>query len=100
MLEDLEAGSAKRVEVDGRRIALVRIDDDVYALGDTCSHAEVSLSEGDVLTQERELECWKHGATFSIETGAPSCLPATEPVPTYTVEIVDGHIHLTIEGED
>ncbi|MDQ1423537.1 MAG: 3-phenylpropionate/trans-cinnamate dioxygenase ferredoxin component, partial [Acidimicrobiaceae bacterium] len=70
-LDDLAPGTATRVEVDGRRVAVVRIGDDVYAIGDTCSHAEVSLSEGEVYADERAIECWKHGSTFSLVTGEP-----------------------------
>ena len=47
-------------------VAVVRIDDDVYAIGDICSHANVSLSEGEVWCDEREIECPKHGSTFSL----------------------------------
>ena len=91
-LSDLAPGTAKRVEVDGHAIALVRIGDDVYAIGDTCSHANVSLSEGEVDAEAREIECWKHGSTFSLETGEPQTLPATQPVPVYEARVVDGDI--------
>ena len=67
---------AERFVIDGRPVAVVRIGDDVYAIGDTCSHAEVSLSEGEVYPDERAIECWKHGSTFSIVTGEPQTLPA------------------------
>ena len=67
----------------------MRIDGDVYAIGDTCSHADFSLSEGEVLVDEREIECWKHGSMFSLTTGEPQSLPATQPVPVYEVR-VDG----------
>ena len=86
---DVAPGSARRVEVEGHRIAVVRLGDDWYAIGDTCSHADFSLSEGDVWEEERELECPKHGSTFSLETGEPRTLPATQPVPVYRVR-VDG----------
>ena len=59
----------------------MRIGDDFYAIGDTCSHADFSLSEGDVWDDEREIECPKHGSTFSLVTGEPQTLPATQPVP-------------------
>jgi len=95
-LEDLEPGTAKRVDVDGHAIAVVRIGDDVYALGDTCSHANVSLSDGEVLVAEREIECWKHGSTFSLETGEPQTLPATQPVPVYAARVEDGQIVVEI----
>jgi len=91
-LADLEPGTARRVEVDGRAVALIRCGDDVYAISDICSHANVSLSEGDVLCDEREIECWKHGSTFSLVDGEPQSLPATQPVPVYEVEIRDGDV--------
>ncbi|HVF74552.1 MAG TPA: non-heme iron oxygenase ferredoxin subunit [Acidimicrobiales bacterium] len=86
---DVEPGSARRFDIDGHRIALVRIGDDFYAIGDRCSHADVSLSEGDVLGADYEIECWKHGSTFDLRTGEPQSLPATKPVPVYEVA-VDG----------
>jgi 3-phenylpropionate/trans-cinnamate dioxygenase ferredoxin subunit len=95
--DDLAPGTAKKVEVGGRSIALVRIGDDVYAIGDTCSHGAVSLSEGEVLCDTKEIECWKHGSAFSLETGEAITLPATQPVPVYTAAVVDGDIVLTID---
>ena len=65
----------------------MRIGDDFYAIGDTCSHADYSLSEGDVWPDELEIECPKHGSTFSLETGEPATLPATQPVRVYDVKI-------------
>ena len=93
-LEDLADCSARRFEVDGRPVAVVRIGSDVYAIGDTCSHAEVSLSEGEVWCDERELECWKHGSTFSLLTGEPQTLPATVPVRVYVARVVDGMVEV------
>ena len=84
-VEELPSGAARRFDVAGHRIVVVRIGDDLYALGDRCSHANYSLSEGEVLEEEREIECWKHGSTFSLVTGAPQSLPATRPVPVYEV---------------
>jgi 3-phenylpropionate/trans-cinnamate dioxygenase ferredoxin component len=89
--DDVAPGEARRFDLDGHRIALVRIGDDFYALGDTCSHADFSLSEGEVDPDDCTIECWKHGSAFSLVTGEPESLPATRPVPTYTV---------TVEGED
>ena len=91
-LADLAPGTAQRVQVDGRPVALVRCGDDVYAISDICSHANVSLSEGEVLCAEREIECWKHGSTFSLVDGEPQSLPATQPVPVYDVEVRDGDV--------
>lgn len=99
-LADLEPGTARRVEVDGRSVAVIRIDDDVYAIGDTCSHAEVSLSEGWVDAEDCTIECVAHGATFDVETGEPITLPATRPVPVYEAAVVDGTVVVTVgDGE-
>jgi 3-phenylpropionate/trans-cinnamate dioxygenase ferredoxin component len=88
-LADLAPGTARRIVVGGVPVAVVRIGDDVYAIGDTCSHANVSLSEGEVWCDEREIECPKHSSTFSLTTGEPVTLPATQPVPVFRTE-VDG----------
>jgi 3-phenylpropionate/trans-cinnamate dioxygenase ferredoxin component len=94
---DIDSGQARRFDVEGVRVALVRIDQDFYAIGDRCSHADVSLSDGEVMVEDREIECWKHGSTFSLETGVPSCLPANRPVPTYTVTVVDDEVFLDLQ---
>ncbi len=86
-VDDLEPGTARRFDVGNHRIALVRIGDDFYAVGDRCSHADFSLSEGEVWPDELEIECWKHGSTFSLKTGEPQSLPATRPVPVYDVRV-------------
>ncbi len=96
-LDELEPDSARRVEVSGRDIAVVRIGDDLYAIGDTCSHAEVSLSEGWVEPDDCAIECVAHGAMFDLETGEPLSLPATRAVPVYEVSVVDGMVVLKLD---
>lgn len=96
-LSELAPGTARRFGVDGRAVAVVRIEDDVYAIGDTCSHGQVSLSEGEVWCDTKELECWKHGSAFSLETGEPSTLPATQPVPVYVARVEAGNIVIELE---
>ena len=86
-VDDVKPGQAKRVDVEGHRLSVVRIGDDFYVIGDECSHEDYSLSEGDVWEDEREIECPQHGSTFSLETGEPQTLPATQPVPTYQVRV-------------
>ena len=91
-LDDLDDGEAQRFDLDGRRLAVVRIGDDVYVIGDRCSHADVSLSGGEVDPVDVTLECPKHGSTFDLRTGAPTCLPAVRPVPTYAASVIDGDV--------
>jgi 3-phenylpropionate/trans-cinnamate dioxygenase ferredoxin subunit len=88
-VKDVDAGSAKRFDVDGYKLCVVRIGDNFYVIDDTCSHADYSLAEGDIWDDDLEIECPKHGSTFSLETGEPQTLPATTPVRVYDVK-VDG----------
>jgi 3-phenylpropionate/trans-cinnamate dioxygenase ferredoxin subunit len=97
--DDVAPGTAKRFDVGGHGIALVRIDDDFYAIGDRCTHADISLSEGEVLCEEREIECWKHGSTFSLVTGEPQSLPATRATPTYEVVVDGDDVSIVIAGQ-
>ncbi len=94
---DLAPNSATRYVVAGRPVAVIRIGDDVYAIGDTCSHADVSLSEGEVDADTKHIECWKHGSCFSLETGEPDVLPATRPVPVYRVAVEGGDVFVEVE---
>ena len=97
-LADLAPGTARRIVVGGVPVAVVRIGDDVYAIGDTCSHANVSLSEGEVWCDEREIECPKHSSTFSLTTGEPLTLPATQPVPVFRTEIDGDTVTIYVGG--
>jgi 3-phenylpropionate/trans-cinnamate dioxygenase ferredoxin component len=96
--DDLAPNTAQKFDVAGTSVAVVRIGDDLYAIGDTCSHADVSLSEGEVLCDSLEIECWKHGSAFSLETGEPQTLPATQPVAVYGVRNVGGDIVVTLQS--
>lgn len=85
-LSDLAQDEPMRVEIGGTPIAVVRdSNDEVHAIGDTCTHGDISLSEGFV--EGDTLECWAHGSAFSLRTGKPLNLPAYEPVPVYVVQI-------------
>jgi 3-phenylpropionate/trans-cinnamate dioxygenase ferredoxin component len=92
-LDELEVNAARKVVVDGVAIALV-LDaaGDVHAIGDVCTHGDISLSEGFV--EDDTLECWAHGSKFKLTTGVPLTLPAYEPVPVYVVTITDGDIYI------
>jgi len=94
--DDLAPGEARRFDVSGRRIALVRVGDAFYALDDECSHEDSSLSEGEVWADECEIECPRHGSTFDLRTGAPCSLPATQPVAVYEVEVEDGTVAVVL----
>ncbi|MBK5307902.1 MAG: bifunctional 3-phenylpropionate/cinnamic acid dioxygenase ferredoxin subunit [Frankiaceae bacterium] len=88
-LSDIPEEGALRVDLDGKPICIARSQGEVFAISDICSHADVSLSEGDV--EDGTVECWLHGSRFDLRTGMPTGLPATKPVATYPV---------TVEGDD
>lgn len=92
--DGLEPNTARRFDVGDQRIALVRIADDYFAVGDRCSHEDFSLSEGAVLGEECEIECWKHGSTFDLRTGRPCSLPAVKPVPTYRLRVTGDTVYV------
>jgi 3-phenylpropionate/trans-cinnamate dioxygenase ferredoxin subunit len=93
---DVPAPSSRRFDLDGHRLCIVHLDDDWYAIGDRCSHADWSLSEGDLWVEEREIECPKHGSTFDLRTGEPLALPATKPVPVYEVRVEGDDVLVTL----
>lgn len=89
-IADLAPGTALRVELAGEagpvEVAVVRAaDGTVHAISDICSHGQVSLSDGDV--EGFTIECWLHGSSFDLRTGAPLALPAIRPVPVYPVTL-------------
>jgi 3-phenylpropionate/trans-cinnamate dioxygenase ferredoxin component len=94
--DELSSGQAKRFDVAGHRIALVRTEDEFHAVADRCSHENYSLAEGEVWVEEREIECPRHGSTFDLLTGSPCSLPATHPVAVYEVEIADGNVSVVL----
>jgi 3-phenylpropionate/trans-cinnamate dioxygenase ferredoxin subunit len=96
--DDLENGKAVHVDIDGVPVAVVRIDDDVFAVHDLCSHADVRLSEGIVWCETKQIECIRHGSAFSLETGRPDTLPATQPVATYPVTVTNGEVTVNVGG--
>ncbi|MGD9606346.1 MAG: non-heme iron oxygenase ferredoxin subunit [Leucobacter sp.] len=92
-LSELVQDQATRVVIDDVPIAVVLDSQgEVHAIGDTCSHGQISLSEGFV--EGDTLECWAHGSAFSLRTGIPQNLPAYEPVPVYVVEIEGDDVYI------
>jgi 3-phenylpropionate/trans-cinnamate dioxygenase ferredoxin subunit len=94
--DELQPGEARRFDVAGHRIALVRVGEDFYAIGDRCSHADFSLSDGEVDERELEIECWKHGSAFSLTSGEPQSLPAVKPVPVYDVRVEGDDVYVVL----
>ena len=95
LLDEIAPGTARRVLVDGVAIAVVRTTDGVYAINDRCSHADVSLADGEV--DGCTIECWLHGSAFDLRSGEPLSLPAIVPVPVYAARVVGDGPDASIE---
>ena len=90
-------GEARRFEVGRTAIAVVHLGDDWYAIGDRCTHQDISLAEGEIYPDSLEIECWKHGSCFSLETGEPNVLPATKPTPVYAVSLEGDTVFVEVD---
>lgn len=80
----LTSGKPVKIEISGTDVCVVRVEDQVYAVSDTCSHADASLSEGEVT--DHKIECWLHGAEFDLRTGEAVTPPATQKLETFEVK--------------
>jgi 3-phenylpropionate/trans-cinnamate dioxygenase ferredoxin subunit len=99
-VDDLEADTPLRVVVEGTPVAVVQDSSGtIHAIGDTCTHGDISLAEGfveDAPSPGRgdgpTLECWAHGSKFSLTSGRPLTLPAYQPVPVFRVTVEGGDV--------
>lgn len=99
-IEDVADGAMSRIDIDGRSVAYARVGDDWFAIDDTCSHAKVSLADGIVDEDDLTIECPKHGALFSLETGAALTLPAIKPVASHAVHVHGSEVFVTLTHDD
>jgi 3-phenylpropionate/trans-cinnamate dioxygenase ferredoxin subunit len=84
LFDTLVEGKPVAIDVDGTPVCVVKVADEVFAVADTCTHAEASLAEGEVTGSK--IECWLHGAEFDLKTGKALTPPATEALKTFIVK--------------
>ena len=89
---EIEPGEMRQVKIGRKRIAIINVDGEFFAINDTCTHEEASLSEGDLFGEI--VECPLHGAAFNVRTGEVEAFPAVVPVETYQVRVVDDEIQV------
>lgn len=99
-VDDIPPGHAARIEIDDVPIAIFNCNGTFYAVDDTCSHAEASLSEGELDVDFCTVECPLHGSAFDLRTGEPTALPAVVPVRVHQVVIENGVIRIALNQED
>lgn len=86
-------GDVTTVEVAGRKVAVTVEEGQAYAFDDACTHAQCSLSGGEV--QDGAVICPCHFAVFDISTGEVRTGPAKDALRCYPAQLLDGA--LTIE---
>ena len=89
----LAGGNPVKIEKNGRTICVARVGDQVFAIDDTCSHSDASLSEGEITGTK--IECWLHGAEFDLRTGEALTPPATSGLKVFNVERNGNQIKIT-----
>jgi 3-phenylpropionate/trans-cinnamate dioxygenase ferredoxin subunit len=82
---EIPPGGRKSVVVDDLPALLLRAGDDYYCIEDTCTHDGQAMTDGEL--HGCEITCPRHGARFDIRTGKALCMPATEDVATFEVEV-------------
>jgi 3-phenylpropionate/trans-cinnamate dioxygenase ferredoxin component len=98
-VSDLPDVGAVQVRIDGHPVSVVRAEDgSLHAIDDICTHANVSLSEGEV--EDCTIECWLHGSRFDLRTGEPTGLPAIIPIAVYPVKIDGDDVFVSVAKEN
>ncbi len=90
-------GTTAAFQVSGRNILICHAKEEFFAVENQCSHALATLEDGKL--RAYRLICPLHGAAFDIRDGTPKGKPATQPIKTYPVRVVDNHIEIKIENE-
>ena len=84
-VEEVPVGGLKQITLNGTKVCVANVDGTLYALSDTCTHANIPMSSGAL--DGHELICPWHGAGFDVRSGAVTCGPAVEPLRCYNVTI-------------
>ena len=79
----LTEGQPQKLVLGSKDLCVTRVGDEVFAIADTCSHSDASLSEGEV--KDFKIECWLHGAEVDLRTGEALTPPAVQAVETFAV---------------
>ena len=89
-IDELQPGERRSVFVDDIPALVVRIESAYYVIEDVCSHDGQALTDGPL--QDCSIICPRHSARFDLKTGKALCMPATEPIRVFKVEIRDGAV--------
>ena len=93
---EIEPGTVKVFEVNGKQIAVCNAEGTFYAIDDVCTHDGGPLDQGELLGTE--IECPRHGALFDVTTGKALTLPAIQPVQSYPVQVDGDDVKVEVNG--
>lgn len=93
-LAELPPESKKAVKIDGTWVLVCHTGGRLFAVSNICSHQTKPLVNGRM--RNCAITCPVHGARFNLETGAALNLPATRPIPTYEVRVVDDWVEVCL----
>lgn len=91
--DSLLDGKPVAIDVDGTSVCVARVGEEVFAIADTCTHSDASLSEGEITGTK--IECWLHGAEFDLRTGEALTPPATSGLKVFNVERNGNQVKIT-----
>lgn len=91
-VEELPPGERLHFDLEEESVIVLNVDGELYCIADLCTHDGGPLEDGEVC--DHQIECPRHGARFDVRTGSVTRLPATDPIPTYPVKVVDGLIYV------
>jgi len=94
---ELPIGERLYLEVEGRAIVIFNIAEQLFAIGDICSHDDGPLGDGDL--EGFNIVCPRHGAEFDVKTGKAVQMPAVVDIPAYPLQVRDGTIYLGMPKE-
>jgi 3-phenylpropionate/trans-cinnamate dioxygenase ferredoxin subunit len=94
---ELPNGERLFLEIEGRAIVIFNIADQLFAIGDVCTHDDGPLGDGDL--EGYNIVCPRHGAEFDVRNGKVMQMPAVVDIPAYPVRVVDGMIQVGVPKE-
>jgi len=97
-VDELSEDGSETVSAEGERVALFRVEDEIRAVSDACTHTGASLSEGGV--RDGKVRCPRHGAPFDLRTGEALGYPASEDLRTYETKVEDSVVYVRVESDE
>jgi len=94
---ELPNGERLFLEVEGRAIVIFKIADQLFAIGDICTHDDGPLGDGDL--EGFNIVCPRHGGEFDVRDGKATQMPAVVDIPAYPVKVVNGMIQVGLPKE-